>query len=155
MTFQCWTPSNDLHFRVSSLYGLTRPFVIKSPWPLSPVLLSLPLNKSIPVILSFLLFFKHVRHAPQGLCICFLLCMETLPPDIHMTFFLTAFRSLLKSHFLSEAFPEPLFKTASLSKSASPVFWLWFFYIVLDTIGYNIWFSLFEHNCFLPLSTRM
>lgn len=155
MTFQCWTPSNDFHFRVSSLYGLTRPFMIKPAWPLWPVLLSLPLNKSIPVILSFLLFFKHVRHAPQGLCIWFLLCMENLPPDIHMDFFLTAFRSLLKSHFLTEGFPEPMFKTASPSKSACLIFWLIFFYIVLDTIRYNIWFILFEHNCFLPFSTRM
>lgn len=129
MTFQCWTPSNDLHFRVSSLYGLIKPFVIKLPWLLWPVLLSLPLHKSIPIILSFLLFFKHVRCAPQGLCICFLLCMETLPPDIQIAFFLTAFRSLLKAHFLSEGFPEPMFKTASLSKTAYPIFWLWLFFL--------------------------
>lgn len=117
-----------------------------------------PSHKSIPIILSFLLFFKHVRCAPQGLCIWFFLCMETLPPDIQIVFFLTAFRSLLKAHFLSEGFPKPLFKTASLWKTAFPIFWLWlffFFNIVLDTVGYNIIFSLFEYNCFLPLSTKM
>lgn len=38
---------------------------------------------------------------PQGLCMCFL--SATLSPDIHIA---PAFRSLLKFHLLSEAFPD-------------------------------------------------
>lgn len=101
-----WSSPNDLSDQFSSVSLLINPFLSSCHfWYFS--------NMSGMLSGTFeFAFFSAWKH---------------ILPDNHMAFFLTAFRSLFKSHFLSEDFHEPMFKTASPPKSTPPIFWLCFF----------------------------
>lgn len=65
--------------------------------PLIPYLFLLPIIHSSPATKTYLLFLENFFSI-----LLFKPCLNTLPLDIHKSYFLSSFMSLFKCHFLRE-----------------------------------------------------